>query len=75
MSDEPVKMGRVFCSKATRFQDGSFKSLLIQDLEIVNGEPTWIPYSHIHDDSEVYRPGDQGELVVKRWFAEKRGWV
>jgi hypothetical protein len=33
----------------------------------------WIPKSVIHDDSEVFKDGDTGELVVKNWFAEKEG--
>jgi hypothetical protein len=33
----------------------------------------WIPKSQIHDDSEVFRKGDQGKLVVTGWFAEKEG--
>ena len=37
-------------------------------------EPQWIPKSVIHDDSEVYRADTDGVLVVKNWFAEKKGW-
>lgn len=33
----------------------------------------WIPISLIDDDSEVYKPGDSGKLIVKAWFAEKEG--
>lgn len=36
-------------------------------------EPFWIPKSVIHDDSEVWKKGDEGELVVKYWWAEKNG--
>jgi len=35
----------------------------------------WIPQTQIHDDSEVYSDGDSGTLVVRIWFAEKKGWV
>jgi len=31
----------------------------------------WIPQSQIDDDSEVWREGDSGDLVIKAWFAEK----
>jgi hypothetical protein len=31
----------------------------------------WIPQKAIHDDSEVYRAGTNGKLVVWDWFAEK----
>jgi hypothetical protein len=36
-------------------------------------EPEWFPKSQIHDDSEVWREGQEGELVVTEWFAEQRG--
>jgi hypothetical protein len=35
----------------------------------------WIPYSAIHDDSEVYKNGHSGELVLHDWFCEKKGWI
>jgi hypothetical protein len=39
-------------------------------------EPTWVPKSALHDDSEVWKPDqDPGDLVVHEWLAEKRGWV
>ena len=37
-------------------------------------EPTWIPQSQIDDDSEVYKPGTEGDLIVSDWWAEKQGW-
>lgn len=33
----------------------------------------WIPKSQIHDDSEVYKPGTSGKLVITGWFAEREG--
>lgn len=33
----------------------------------------WIPKSVIDDDSEVYKDGTDGTLIVQRWFAEKEG--
>lgn len=52
---------------------GTEKALRVQ-LESED-EPRWIPRSQIHDDSEVYDDKDNatGDLVVKRWFAEKEG--
>lgn len=38
-------------------------------------EDVWIPKSVIHDDSEVWRVGQHGKLVVYTWFAEKKGWL
>lgn len=36
--------------------------------------PKWIPKSLIHDDSEVWKEGQRGDLVVPEWFAEKSEW-
>jgi hypothetical protein len=35
------------------------------------GEMIWIPKSVVDDDSEVYRMGDKGDLILKRWWAVK----
>jgi len=35
----------------------------------------WIPQTQIHDDSEVYREGDVGKLVITRWIAEQKDLV
>ena len=35
----------------------------------------WFPKSVIDDDSEVWQEGDEGDLVVKEWFALKEGLV
>lgn len=34
--------------------------------------PLWIPQSQIEDDSEVWKEGDEGDLVVTEWIAEKK---
>lgn len=33
----------------------------------------WVPLSMITDDSEVFKEGHEGQLVVKGWFAEREG--
>lgn len=52
---------------------GEIKSILVEapDFEW----PEWIPYSQVHEDSEVHREGDSGTLLVNEWLAEKRGWL
>lgn len=35
----------------------------------------WVPQSQIHDDSEVWKPGQTGRLVVNEWWAEKKGLI
>lgn len=37
-------------------------------------EPQWIPFSQVDEDSEVYKKGDEGVLIVSDWLAEKEGW-
>ena len=38
-------------------------------------EAFWVPQSQIHEDSEVWKEGDEGELVVSGWYARKEGWA
>lgn len=38
-------------------------------------EEVWIPQSQITSDSEVWREGDEGKLVVTRWIAEQKNLV
>lgn len=38
-------------------------------------EEYWIPKSVIDDDSDVWEKGDEGDCVIKEWFAEKQGWT
>jgi hypothetical protein len=35
----------------------------------------WIPVSVIHDNSEVWKPGQKGTLVLPEWFALKEGLI
>ena len=44
-------------------------------LVLRKGKEVWIPQSAIHEDSEVYKKGDEGKLLVKMWWAEKEGWI
>ena len=73
----PVKMGQVFVIKQSQVAKGAAEAgaMLVGGLEKANGDPTWIPMIGVHDDSEVYREGDRGELVVKEWLAVIRGWL
>jgi hypothetical protein len=51
----------------------SDKAILVKMDE--SGTECWIPKSQIHEDSEVYKDGTTGELVVSQWLAEKNGWA
>jgi hypothetical protein len=41
----------------------------------IDDKKRWIPKSVVHEDSEVWSEGDNGTIVLMRWFAEKEGLV
>ena len=41
----------------------------------IEGEEIWIPISQITDDSEVYKSGTSGTLIITDWLAAKKGLV
>jgi hypothetical protein len=42
---------------------------------LIDGEKIWIPQSQISDDSEVWKEGDEGTLVITEWLAIQKGLV
>lgn len=42
-------------------------------VRLASGAYHWIPNSVVDEDSEVFKDGDEGKLVVKSWFCEKEG--
>lgn len=64
-------------SDATKLGAGKVKKATDKALqvELETGETVWIPKSVIHDDSELYDESEnnEGEVVVKNWWAEKEG--
>lgn len=40
-------------------------------LVVILEDKFWIPKSVIHEDSEVFKKGGEGTLVVMEWWAEK----
>lgn len=57
---ECIRVSRmaILCRIPDDFEEGGFREV-------------WVPQSQITDDSEVWRIGDRGTLVVKAWFARK----
>lgn len=47
------------------------KALLVE----IEGEEVWIPKKMIDDDSEVYKIGTEGTLVIPLWLAEEKDLV
>ena len=54
--------------KVTRETD---KAILCE----IDGESYWIPQSHVHENSEVWREGDEGKLVITEWIAIEKKLV
>lgn len=68
MSNDPFKLGKAKGIRSTA------KALLVEIEDDPEEKPErWIPLSVIHDDSECYEDGTEGELVVHLWWAEKNG--
>jgi hypothetical protein len=42
---------------------------------MIEDKQRWIPKSVVHEDSEVSGEGDNGTIIIMRWFAEKEGLV
>lgn len=56
------------------------KAILVKSDEFLElGEEEnkcWIPQEQVHDDSDVYKIGSKGKLVLKSgWFVNKKRWV
>jgi hypothetical protein len=62
--DKPHKMGEATVVRETD------KAILVS-FEDEDTEQRWIPKSVVHDDSEIWKKDDNGQLVVKTWWAEK----
>jgi len=61
--DDPHTIG---VGKCTRDTD---KALFVVYNEDAGQQ--WVPKSVVHDDSEIWKRGDAGKLIVKMWWAEK----
>lgn len=41
---------------------------------MIRGQQHWMPQSAIHAESEVWKLGDSGNLVVAHWWAARNGF-
>ena len=41
----------------------------------IDGQNIWIPQSQVHADSEIWKVGDHGLLVVSEFIAKEKGLV
>jgi hypothetical protein len=70
--DEGFDVGEVRCGYQT---GASIKCRMLEDMPYMKKDDEfWVPISQIHDDSEVYQEGDEGQLKVTTWLAKERGW-
>ena len=65
--NDSVNLGVGVCTRA------SPKAILVE-LDDDPGGQHWIPQSQVHDDSEVYAKGHEGDVVVSGWWAKKNGF-
>lgn len=65
-----------FVIGAARVTASTAKALKVRldPSSVLGAQEIWLPKSVVHDDSEVFDDGGEGELVVQRWFARKEGW-
>jgi hypothetical protein len=61
---EPVSQGDAVAIAETD------KALLVE----IDGDEKWVPKSVIHDNSEVWKKGDEGTIVVEGWWGRAEGW-
>jgi hypothetical protein len=77
--DEGFVVGEVEYIHHTKDAKGGILSCKFRMLEKTNfleiGEEFWVPFSQLHDNSDIYRKGEKGELTVKTWWAKKEGWA
>ena len=53
----------------------SDKAICVIGMEVTKGIAEWIPQSQVHADSEVYKRGDTGELIITGYWAQQKGWI
>jgi hypothetical protein len=72
ISDEDDRNAGVSLGQASAIRETDMALLV----ELADGSEQWIPKSVIDDDSEVFgcrEDEDEGQLVIKRWWAEAKG--
>lgn len=61
---DEVSIADVTCLRETE------KAILVE----IEGEEIWVPQVCVSDNSEVWKPGDTGTLIVSAWIARAKGW-
>ncbi len=63
-------MGYLWRGQARGIRNSDSGLALLVEVDDVT---VWVPHAAIHEDSEVWRPGDKGDLVIPQEMAEKKG--
>jgi len=61
-------MANRYVYKDATIEHETDKAVLIK---LASGATHWVPKSQLHDNSEAWRKGDTGTVVINGWFAEK----
>ena len=64
---KPESLGNGKCVKETA------KAIRVELDDL--GDKIWIPQSQVHENSEVWKDGQEGEVIVSDWFAKKEGLI
>lgn len=59
---EDVEIEDVICLADTD------KAILVE----IDGTQTWIPQSQVSENSEVWKKGDSGILIITEWIAKQK---
>lgn len=60
-----------YCRVKAKVIKDTGKALLVE-IEGMD-EQVWIPQSQIDDRSDCWKEGDEGDLVISQWIANKKG--
>jgi hypothetical protein len=63
-----LSLGQAKCTK--EFPSGLAISVTTEEHGVLS-----IPNSGVHDDSDVWKLRQEGDLIIKDWFAEKKGFL
>ena len=69
-----IHIKQVQCLNHTKESDGAIRAVLVRAPRI-GIMPVWVPFTAVHDDSEVWHKGDVGTLILHEWYATKKGWM
>jgi len=72
-ADNFITIKNVNCVHHTKDRDGAIKAIKVKAIDL--GGLRWIPFSMVHDDSDVWHTGDRGDLIVNYDFVQKQGWI